>query len=247
MRLALGVAGVVGFLALVEAAGRLGLISHQTFPYVSAVLVTAVKLPFEAQFRTDVLATLEACALGLVIAVAVAVPAGLILGTVPQVERSVRPLVEFLRPIPSVALIPLAMFVFPASQDAKTALVAYTCSWPLLLNTMYGLSDTDPLAKDTLRSFGFGPVAVLLRVGLPSAAPFIATGVRIAVSVTLIVAVSVELIAAGDGGIGAFQSLAASAIRVDRMLAAVVWAGALGLAANALFTALERRLFRWRS
>ncbi|GAA4058606.1 ABC transporter permease [Nonomuraea soli] len=241
----LGACGVLGFLVLVELAGRVGLIDPGLLPYVSDVLVAAAGLPFEEKFLIDVLATLEACALGLLIALVTAVPAGLLLGTVPMVERSVRPLVEFLRPIPSVSLIPLAMFLFPASQDAKTALVAYTCAWPLLINTMYGLADVDPLAKETLRSFGFGPLAVVLRVNLPSAAPFIATGIRIAVSVTLIVAVSVELIAAGDGGLGTFISLAGGANRVDRMLAATVWAGFIGLAVNLLFTMGERRVFRW--
>ena len=240
----LGVAGVAGFLGLVELAGRIGLIPD-FLPYVSHVLATAAALPLDAQFRADVLATLGPCLVGLAIAIAVAVPAGLLFGTVPFMERSTRPLVEFLRPIPSVALIPLAVFLFPEGHDAKTALVVYTCSWPLLINTMYGLGDVDPLAKDTLRSFGFGPLAVVLRVSLPSAAPFIATGVRIAVAVTLIVAVSVELLAPGGGGIGAFQSLAGSANRLDRVLAATVWAGVIGLAANLLFTAGERRLFRW--
>ncbi|GAA3593653.1 ABC transporter permease [Nonomuraea rosea] len=240
----LGALGVAGFLVAAELAGRGGLVPD-VLPYMSDVLVAAAGLPLEAQFRADVLATLAACLSGLAIAIAVAVPTGLVFGTVPFMERSARPLVEFLRPIPSVALIPLAMFLFPAGQDAKTALIVYTCSWPLLINTMYGLSDVDPLAKDTLRSFGFGPLAVVLRVSLPSAAPFIATGVRIAVSVTLIVAVSVELLAPGGGGIGAFLSLAGNANRIDRMLAATVWAGVIGLAANLLFTAGERRLFRW--
>ncbi|MEV4114890.1 ABC transporter permease subunit [Nonomuraea sp. NPDC049695] len=243
-RAALGALGIAAFVALAELAGRIGLVPD-VVPHMSAVLAAAAELPLEAQFRADVLATLAACASGLAIAVAVAVPAGLLLGTVPFVERSVRPLVEFLRPIPSVSLIPVAMFLFAQSQDAKTALVVYTCTWPVLINTLYGLSDVDPLAKETLRSFGFGPVAVALRVSLPSAAPFIATGIRIAVSVTLIVAVSVELLAPGDGGIGAFQSLAGSANRLDRMLAAPLWAGLIGLAANLLFTVAERRVFRW--
>ncbi|MET9344850.1 ABC transporter permease subunit [Nonomuraea sp. NPDC003804] len=243
MTKALGVAGVLGFLLLLEAAGRTGLIA--VLPPVSVVLVTAAGLAADGAFLADVGVTLAACVTGLLIAVVTAVPAGLLLGSVPAVERSVRPLVEFLRPIPSLSLIPLAMFVWTDSQDAKTALVVYTCSWPLLINTMYGLADVDPLAKDTLRGFGFGPLAVLWRVSLPSTAPFIATGVRIAVSVTLIVAVSVELIAGGAGGIGTFLVQAGSANRVDRMLAATIWAGALGLGANALFTAAEWRLFGW--
>lgn len=244
---ALGAAGVVGFVALLEAAGRLGMIDRDVLPYVSTVLATAAELAADDGFHRHVLATLGACAAGLLIAFAVAVPAGLLLGTVPVVERSVRPLVEFLRPIPSVSLIPLAMFLFVDSADAKTSLIVYTCCWPLLINTLYGLADVDPLAKDTLRGFGFGEPSVALRVSLPSAAPFIATGVRIAVGVTLIVAVSVEIVAPGGGGIGAYLVEAGSANRADRVLAAVVWSGLLGLAASLLFAAGERRLFRWHT
>lgn len=239
-RLLLGTVGVVAFLILAELAGGLA-----DFPRVSEVLVEAAKLTVDGSFLSDVGATLAACLTGLLIAIVVAVPAGLLLGTVPVVERSVRPLVEFLRPIPSLSLIPLAMFLWTDSHDAKTALIVYTCSWPLLINTMYGLGDVDPLAKDSLRAFGFGPLAVLMRVSLPSTAPFIVTGVRIAVSVTLIVAVSVELIAGGEGGLGTFLVEAGSANRRDLVLAGTLWAGVIGVLANVLFTAAERRLFRW--
>ncbi|MEU5861972.1 ABC transporter permease [Nonomuraea sp. NPDC047529] len=240
----LGVAGVAGVLVLTEIAGRAGLVDPGVLPYTSDVLAAAAGLAGDSGFHAQVLATLGACAAGLLIAIALAVPAGLLLGTVPVVERSARPLVEFLRPIPSVSLIPLAMFLFPDSADAKTSLIVYTCCWPLLVNTMYGLADVDPQAKETLRSFGFGPLAVVLRVSLPSAAPFVATGVRISVGVTLIVAVSVELIAGGDG-IGTFLLQAGTANHVDRVLAGTLWAGLLGLAANLMVTSAERRLFRW--
>lgn len=239
-RLLLGASGVAAFLILAELAGRLG-----DFPRASEVLVAAARLAVDGAFLADVGATLTACLTGLLIAIAVAVPVGLLLGTVPVVERSVRPLVEFLRPIPSLSLIPLAMFLWTDSQDAKTALIVYTCSWPLLINTMYGLGDVDPLAKDSMRAFGFGPFSVLMRVSLPSTAPFIVTGVRIAVSVTLIVAVSVELIAGGSGGLGTFLVEAGSANRRELVLAGTLWAGVIGVVANMLFTAAERRLFRW--
>ncbi|MEV0198756.1 ABC transporter permease [Nonomuraea sp. NPDC050691] len=241
----LGAAGVVGCFALFEAAGRFGLIPRDVLPYASTVLAAAGELALDAEFRGHVLITVSGCAAGLAIAVGLAVPAGLVLGALPAVERSVRPLVEFLRPIPSVSLIPLAMFLFPDSADAKTALVVITCCWPLLVNTLYGLADVDPLAKETLRGFGFGAVAVAFRVSLPSAAPFIATGGRIALSATVVVAVSGELIAGGEGGIGVFLVQAGGADRADWLPAATVWTGLLGLAANALFTAVEKRLFRW--
>ncbi|MGV9779541.1 ABC transporter permease [Streptosporangium sp. NPDC003464] len=240
-----GVTGVAALLAVLETLGRTGLVDPLLLPLASTVTARAAGLAADPDFLAAAGHTLLACGGGLLLAVAAAVPAGLLLGTVPAVEGALRPLIEFLRPIPSVALIPLALFLFADGAQAKVALIVFTASWPLLINTVYGLREVDPLAKDTLRSFGFGPLAVVLRVSLPSAAPFVVTGVRIAASVALIVAVSVELVAGGTG-IGTFLSDAAAGNRRDVMLAAVVWTGVIGLALNALLVAAEHRLFGWR-
>jgi NitT/TauT family transport system permease protein len=207
--------------------------------------MTGAKIAVDHEFLVHIGATLAACGIGVFIAVAGAVPTGFLLGSMPGVERAVRPLLEFLRPIPALSLAPLATFLWTENQDAKAALIVYACAWPLLINTLYGLTEVDPLAKDTLRSFGFGPMRVLLHVSLPSTAPFIATGVRIAVSVSLVVAVSTEVIVGGMNGIGTFLAQAGSANELDSMLAGILWAGALGMAANALCSMAERRLFRW--
>ncbi|GAA1613103.1 ABC transporter permease [Nonomuraea maheshkhaliensis] len=245
-RILLGTAGIGGGAAAAEMASWSGLIDPRLLPRLSTVTVTGVALPLDHEFWTHIGATLAACGIGLLIAVFTAVPAGLLLGSVPAVERAVRPLLEFLRPIPALALTPLAIFLWTENQDAKIALIVYASWWPLLINTMYGLAEVDPLAKQTLRSFGFGPLAVLLRVCLPSTAPFIATGLRIAVSITLIVAVSVEIVAGGMSGIGTFIAQAGSANDVERMLAGTLWTGVLGMAANALCGMAERHLFPWR-
>jgi NitT/TauT family transport system permease protein len=239
-----GVAGVAGFLLVAEALGRAGVIDPYTLPYPSSILAGAAGLLTDRDFLLDVGVTLSSCLIGLLIAVATAVPAGLVMGTLPAVERAVRPLVEFLRPIPSVALLPLAMFLFTVSEHGKIALIVYTSCWPLIVNTLYGLHDVDPLAKETLRGFGFGRYDVVRLVSLPSAAPFISTGVRISASVALIVAVSVELVAGGEG-IGTFVTEAASGNRRDLMIAATAWTGGIGLAVNSSLAGAERRIFRW--
>jgi NitT/TauT family transport system permease protein len=213
-------------------------------PRVSAVLTRTGELALDPAFRGAVADTLRACAAGLFVAAAVAVPLGALLGTLPRVESMTRPLVEFLRPIPSVALIPVAMFTFTDGEHAKIALVALTSSWPLLINTMYGVRDVDPVAEETLRAFGFGRAAVIVRVALPSAAPFVVTGLRIAVAVTLIVAIGVELFVGGTG-IGTFLSQAGAGNQRESMLAAVVWTGVIGLLVNGVMVAAERRIFRW--
>ncbi|MEU4829255.1 ABC transporter permease [Streptosporangium sp. NPDC023615] len=239
-----GAVGAAGFLLILEILGRVGVIDPYTLPFPSSILVSAAGLLANGEFLLDVGVTLSSCLIGLLLAVVTAVPAGLVMGTLPAVERAVRPLVEFLRPIPSVALLPLAMFLFTVSEQGKIALIVYTACWPLIINTLYGMHDVDPLAKETLRSFGFGPYDVVRLVSLPSAAPFISTGVRISASVALIVAVSVELVAGGEG-IGTFVTDAASGNRRDLMIAATAWTGVIGLLINSLLAGAERRIFRW--
>jgi NitT/TauT family transport system permease protein len=127
-------------------------------------------------------------------------------------------------------------------------LIVYAAIWPVLLNTVYGLDDVDPVAKDTLRAFGFGRLAVIRRVCLPAAAPFIATGIRIASAVTIIISISIGIITGrgvGGDGIGAFISDAYTAGTNDPALAAALLTGFLGLALNALLLWGERRVLPW--
>ncbi|WP_432044986.1 ABC transporter permease [Streptomyces asiaticus] len=242
----LGVVGVLVAFAACEALGRSGMVRRTYLPPASEVLVRAVELGGDTTFLNGVGATLEAWATGLALACALAIPLGLLLGSVPAAARATRVLIEFLRPVPSVALIPLVSLLLGAGSETTVALVTYACVWPVLFNTVYGLGETDPLAEDTLRAFGFGRLAVLLMAGLPSAAPFIAAGVRIAAATALILAVASEILAGFGEGLGTFIAQAGMATDGTRdVLAGVVWAGALGLVINLALTAVERRLFPW--
>ena len=116
-----GAIGIVVFLLLAELAGLTGVIAKGTLPLMSTALGQAVGLIANKQFLIDFVATLEAWAIGMAITVAVAVPIGLVLGSVPVVRSATRTIVEFLRPIPSVALIPLV--VFTASRRLMGGLV----------------------------------------------------------------------------------------------------------------------------
>ncbi|MGI5421295.1 ABC transporter permease [Actinomadura luteofluorescens] len=247
-RIVLGAAGVAGLVAVVEVVSRSGLVDETALPPASTVIREAAKLAVDAEFLADVGATVTAWFGGLVLAVLVAVPLGVLLGSVPVLGTASRALVELLRPIPSVALIPLAIILFADPTQMKMSLIFYACLWPILINTLYALRDVDPVAKESLRSFGFGTLSVLWRVSLPSASPFIATGIRIAASVALIVVISTELLAGGVNGVGIYLGDTQSGGgRTDLLLAGACWAGVLGLLANTALFALERIVFRWQT
>ncbi|MFE5918725.1 ABC transporter permease [Streptomyces sp. NPDC056468] len=245
-QLALGALGVLLAVGACEAVSRAGLVRRDYLPPASEVLARAVELAGDPVFLDGIGATLLAWVLGLGLACAIAVPVGLVLGSVPVVDAAVRAIVEFLRPLPSVALIPLVSLLLGSGTETKVALVTYASVWPILFNTVHGLGETDPLAKDTLRAFGFGRLAVLLRVELPGTAPFIAAGIRISAAVALILAVATEILSGFGEGLGIFIAQAGLATDGTRdVLAGVVWAGVLGLVINGVLVWGERQLFPW--
>jgi NitT/TauT family transport system permease protein len=238
-----GVAGIVivlGACELAEWAARVD------FPLPSAVLARAAGLITNGSFLAATGQTMVSWAEAMAITVVIAIPAGLLLGSAPWLESAVRPVIEFLRPIPSVTLVPLVLLVVQDNHKTEVVVIVLAALWPVLINTIYGLREVDPLAKETLRSFGFGPLALALRVSLPSAAPFIATGVRIAASVTFVIAIAVELVGTGMNGLGTFVGNSqAGGGDITLMLAVVAWSGLVGIALNIIFTAAERRFFGW--
>lgn len=247
-RWARGLTGVVVFLLLAEALGRLGVIPQSALPLTSTVLARAVGLLGNGRFLADLGATLEAWAVGLAITVAVGVPLGVLLGSVPGVRVATRAIVEFLRPIPSVALILLVSLLLGPGLRMSVTLIVYGAIWPVLYNTIAGLDDVDPVAKETHRAFGFSWLASIRMVSLPSAAPFIATGIRLASSVAIILDIGAGYITGriNGAGIGAFiADYSSGAGNLPVILAATVWAGILGLVLDRALVWAEHRLLRW--
>ncbi|MBQ1082828.1 ABC transporter permease [Nocardiopsis sp. B62] len=241
-----GLVGVVVALCLAEAVARWG-VDSSALPPVSVVLANTGRLLVDPTFLTEVAATLTAAVTGLAIAAVAGVGLGLLLGSLRWVERASSVVVEFLRPIPSVALIPVAILVFGQGAEMKVALVTYAALWPILFNTLYGVRAVEPLARESARVFGVPRLAVLARVVLPSTAPFVAAGVRISAAIALIVTVSAELLAGAAEGLGSWiLRMSSGGANTDMVYAGTIVAGLLGLVVNGLLRAGEQRLFRWK-
>ena len=241
-----GLAGLALLAAIVEVASRGGLVASANLPPASSIAVQLARLVGQTDFLAHVGGTLLAWALGLSLATAVAVPLGIVLGWSRHTYLAATAAVELLRPIPSVALIPLAILLLGRGLDMKVALAAYAALWPILINTTAGVRMVDPVAIDTARVYGLSSVASIRRVVLPSAAPFAFTGVRISAAIALIVVISAELVAGGGRGIGTWM-LGVSQAGVPRELlyAGIVVTGLIGLLVNGVMVAAERRLFAW--
>jgi ABC-type nitrate/sulfonate/bicarbonate transport system permease component len=237
-------ATVAVLLLLWELVVRSGFISESSIPVMSATAAELFSQLGEGAFWTAVWETLEGWALGLGIAVVLAIPLGMLIGSNRWLFHAFRVPIEFLRPIPSVALIPLAVLIYGTGLQSKVFLAAFASFWPLLIQTIYGVQDLDPVATDTAKSFGLGRFARLYRVTLPSAVPYIATGIRISSAVALILAVTAELVI-GAPGLGRSINVARSSGNLEVMYALIVATGLLGWLLNIAATQAERRVLHW--
>ena len=240
-----GAVGVAVLLVVLEALTRAELVTPEYLPPASSILRETGDLLTDSAFLGDLWVTLQACLIGLALATVVAVPLGLVLGLGDTAYKATIVIIEFLRPIPSVALIPLAILIYGRGTDMKVALVVFACVWPILFNTIYGMHSVDPVAADTARVFGLGRVRIATRVYFRSASPFIFTGFKIAASISVILAVSAELLAGGSEGIGIVMLEAASVGNQRTVYAITIVAGLLGLALVGVLGLVERRLFAW--
>jgi ABC-type nitrate/sulfonate/bicarbonate transport system permease component len=237
----LGIAVVLGFF---ELAPRVGLLPRSSFPPTSEVGATLARLVGTAEPWRAAGQTLGAWARAMAFATLVAVPLGLAMGASRTGALLCRFTVEFLRPIPSVALIPALVLVYGTRASLTVALGAFAAAFPLLFQAMYGVADVDPIAKDMSRVLGMSRYARVRHIIVPSCAPYLATGLRISASVALILVVTGEYVV-GVAGLGQKVLVAQSGGAYDRAYAWVLLTGLLGLLVNLAFRAVERRYLRW--
>jgi ABC-type nitrate/sulfonate/bicarbonate transport system permease component len=235
---------VAAFLAFWQFVSRAGLISEQDLPAMTTTFQELWSMMHTREFWTAFGQTVRGWALGLGIATALAVPIGILLGSSQFALRAFRVPIEFLRPIPSAALIPLLFLTLGTTLKSEVFLATFGAFWPLLVQTIYGVRDVDPVALDTARSFGVGRFERLYRIKLPSAVPYIATGLRISSAVALILAFTAELFM-GTGGLGQIMNVSESFGLVVQVYALALATGFLGLAIYVVFAAIERWALRW--
>lgn len=240
----LGVAGFVAFLAVLEIVPRAGLVPARYLPPASTILLTLGRQLADAAFWTAVGQTIAAWALGLAIAFAGGLVVGVVVGSVPVLKELTSSTVEFLRPIPSVALIPLAVLLFGTDLGSTLVLVVYASFWQVLVQVLHGVVDVDPVADDTARSYRLSRWSRIRYVTWPSALPYVLTGLRLGAAVALILAVTAELVI-GSPGLGQQIAVAQSSNAVPLVYALVIATGGLGVAVNVAVRALERAALAW--
>lgn len=241
-----GTIGVLVLVMIAELAPRTGLVDETYLPPFSRMVAALIQEMGRGVFWQELGATLSGWALGLTIATVFGIALGLTIGSIPILRELTASTIEFLRPIPSVALIPLAILLFGTDMRSTLLLVLYSAFWPVLLQVLYGVRDVDPVARDTARSYRFSTFTQVRMLTWPTALPYIMTGFRLAASVALILELTGELIIRSPG-IGRQIALAQGAGAYDTMYALVIVAGLIGVAVNGFARVIERRALRWHT
>jgi ABC-type nitrate/sulfonate/bicarbonate transport system permease component len=214
------------------------------YPPLTKILASFRDTWLFSRVGSDVVPSLVRLALGYGIASVVAVALGLLLALVPWLRRACDPIVQFLRAIPPPALLPFGILVMGVGDSMKVFIIAFVCLWPVLLNTMDGISGIDATLLDTSRVYRVSAWDRVVRVMLPAAAPQIFAGLRTSLSLALILMVISEMVASTNG-IGYFVLQSQRTFAIPEMWSGILLLGILGYLLNLLFVIVERRVLRW--
>jgi ABC-type nitrate/sulfonate/bicarbonate transport system permease component len=169
---------------------------------------------------------------------------GTLMGLLPRFRRDVAPMTEFVRAIPTAALVPLGLILFGTGFVMETFLISMAVFFPILVSTTAGVRSVDPVYLEVARSYGLSFGDRLWRVIIPAAAPQILAGGRVAIAFGLAATVIANMVASGSG-LGFFIVDAQTSFRLPDMWAGLIMIGLLGYLANTAFVLVEHRLLSW--
>jgi NitT/TauT family transport system permease protein len=239
--------GIVGFVAIAglwELARATGVIPPTAAPSVSDMIREFALGFVDGSWASVLPATLFAWLAGLAIAVVLGVVLGALSGASHWFHDGSRVLFGFLRPVPPVALVPVAILALGLKPSMVMSLVIFGCVWPVLFNTLYAFRELPVEYGETARALGHTRASRFVRVELPAILPAVVTGIRVASGIGLVVTVSVELIV-GASGLGGYIVQSRATGNIASAYAGILMGGLLGVCATGLVGAIQRRALPW--
>jgi NitT/TauT family transport system permease protein len=233
------------FLALWEIIPRTGLVEPAFLPPLSQVLAAGWQLLETGELLQHVRASLSRSLIGFSLSILSAVPLGLLMGWYKGVATTLDPLLEALRNTAALALLPVFILLLGIGETSKIALIVYACSWPLLLNTVSGVRNVDPLLIKSARTMGLSSLQLFRKVILPASVPTIFVGIRLAGGISMVMLVAAEMIGA-KAGLGYLIIYAQYNFQIPQMYFGILTITVIGVAFDALLRHVERRFTAWK-
>jgi NitT/TauT family transport system permease protein len=243
-RHAVGAASVLSVLLLWEGAVRLELIDSVFLPEPSVILARTAALLRSGVLVREAAASMQRIGLGFGLGAVVGITLAVLCHLSRFVEYALSPLVELIRGVAPLALLPAFMLLFGIGYQAHVAIIAWVAWVPVFLNALQGMKTVDPVFLKAARSIGSSRRQLVFKCILPATAPYILAGLRLGVGSAFLVLVAAEMLGA-NSGLGFYILESSQTFRIVEMYAAIVAIGALGLIVNGLFMLAARFLLPW--
>lgn len=188
------------------------------------------------------LASLQRVAIGYTAAAIVGIGLGILVGTQPKVNKALDPIFQFLRMIAPLAWVPITLIALPNVQIAAIFVIFITSIWPILINTTVGVQQIPQDYKNVARVLKISPRKYFFKILIPSALPYIFTGLRIAIGLAWLAIIAAEIVMSGVVGIGFFIWDAYQQNYVSEVILAVFYIGAVGLLLDKFMAWLQTRI-----
>jgi ABC-type nitrate/sulfonate/bicarbonate transport system permease component len=232
-------------LLLMEVTYHSGPQTSDSFAAPSQIFVAFLEAIRDGTLAGATYETVVACAVGVSLGMALGLVVGVLMGLSPWLAASLNLTVELVRPIPSIAIIPVGMLVFGLGFQLEIAIVAFACTWPMLILSRAAIAGVEQRLLEVGRALQLPLPTKVRKLILPAIMPNIFVAVRLSLTLALIVAITVE-ITANPIGLGYQLMLAQQSIRPDLMYAFLLWIATLGWIVNFILVRTETRLFRNR-
>ncbi|MFC0215874.1 ABC transporter permease [Paenibacillus chartarius] len=239
------VAAIAALLAVWELAPRIGAVDSTFLPPFSEVLQAWWQLALSGELVSHFGSSIARSLTGFLLANAIFIPLGLLVGWYKPLASLLNPLLELFRNTAALALLPVFILILGIGETSKIAIVMYASSWPILLNTISGVRNVDPLLIKSARSMGLTPRKLFQKVILPASLPTVFTGVRLAGASSILVLVAAEMVGA-KAGLGYLINYAQFNFQIPNMYAGIVTISGLGLLFNGALVALEKTFTAWK-
>ncbi|TDO09912.1 MULTISPECIES: ABC transporter permease [Halomonas] len=237
---------LVAFFGLWQLASSLDWLNVAVIPPLDRIVVALYNAVLHGTLMDDIGISLQRSGIAFGASVLIAIPLGLVMGSFRAIEQSLDPILQLFRQTSALAVYPVFILLMGLGEASKIFVIFWASVFPLLMNTITGVQQADSKLIEMVRVFGASRFEVFRRVVVPSAIPSIFVGLRLSATSTLLLLVAAEMIGA-NRGIG-FQVMNAQYnFQIPLMFAAIFLLAGLGLLANYLLVALQKRLCRWEN
>jgi len=230
---------IIALILFIELIIRL-LVTESRYIIPPSEILLAYKVALNEELLKHLGATIIRTLIGFFISGLLGIMIGVMLGRIKWLRVFFQPFVDFFRPLPSSAIIPAAMMFIGLNESTYIFIIVFGGIWPILINTLSGVKDVDPNAEIAIKQLGLKPILLLRKFVIPEAAVEIFSGLKISLSICLILSVTGEIIIGTENGIGQFLKNVEDGGNYTLMYFSIVVIALIGLILNSIFSLFEK-------